>query len=72
MKLYSKRLHFRFSSDIVGTKGDIVAVAVLVDVDDSTKAEFDGHAAVTESVAVQTATETKSLLAEFMTWLWVS
>ena len=45
---------------------------MLVDVDDSTKAEFEGHAAVTESVAVQTATETGSLVAEAAACLWVS
>ena len=58
MKLYSQLLYIQFGSDIVGTKGNNGAVAVLVDVDDSTKAEFEEHPAVTESVAVQTATET--------------
>ena len=63
MKLYSKLLHLKFSSDIVGTKGNDIVVAVLVAVDDSIKTEFKGHAAVTESVAVQTSTETVSLAA---------
>ena len=54
LKLYSQWLHFKFCSDIVGTKCKNVAVAMLVDVDDSTIAEFDGHAAVTESVGEQT------------------
>ena len=44
--------------DIVGTKGNNVAAAVLFDVDYSTKAELEGHAGVNESVAVQTAPET--------------
>ena len=72
MKLYSKWLQLQFCSDIVGTKGNFLAVAVLVDIDDSTKAKIKGHAAVTESVAVQTATETGSLVAEASAWLWVS
>ena len=45
-------------SDIVGTKGNSVAAVLLFDVDYSTKAEFEGHAAVNETVAVQTATKT--------------
>ena len=56
-------------TDKVGTKGNAVAVAGLVAVDDSTKAEFKGHAAVTESVALQTATETGLLVAEAAAWL---
>ena len=44
--------------DIVGTKGNNVAAAVLFDVHYSTKAEVEGHAAFNETVAVQTATET--------------
>ena len=51
-------------SDIVGTKDNYVAAAVLFDVVYSTKAEFEGHAAVNGTVAVQTATETGSLVAE--------
>ena len=42
-------------------KGNNVALAVLVAVDDSTYADFKGHAAVTDSVVVQTATETGSM-----------
>ena len=45
-------------SNIVCIKGKNVVVAVLVAVDGSTQAEFKGHAAVTDSVVVQTATET--------------
>ena len=45
---------------------------MLVAVDDSTKAEFEGHAAVTESVAVQTATEPGLYVAGAAAWLWVS
>ena len=45
-------------SDIVCIKGNNVVVAVLVAVDGSTQEEFKGHAAVTDSVVVQTATET--------------
>ena len=56
LKLYSQWLHLKICSDIVGTKGNNVAVPVLAAVDDSTKAEFEGHAAVTKTVAVQTAT----------------
>ena len=41
---------------MVGIKGNNVAVAVLVAVDDSTQAEFKGHADVTDSVVVQTTT----------------
>ena len=51
-------MYLQFGSDIVGTKGNNDAVAVLVDIDDSSKTEFEEHPAVTESVAVQTATET--------------
>ena len=40
----------------MATKGNNVAVAVLVTVDDSTWAEFKEHAAVTDSVVVQTST----------------
>ena len=65
-------LHLTFCSDIVGTKGNDVVVAVLVAVDDSIKTEFKGYAAFTESVAVQTFTETVSLAAEAAAWLWVS
>ena len=72
MTIYSQWFHFTICSDIVGTKDNNVAVAVLVAVDDSTKAEFEGHAAVTESVAVQTATETGSLVAGSAAWLWFS
>ena len=36
------------------------------------KAEFKGHAAVTDSVVVQTATETGSMVVEAAAWLWVS
>ena len=57
-------LDIKFSSDIVGIKGNTVGVAVLVAVDDSTKAEFKGHAAVTDSVVVHTATETGSMVVE--------
>ena len=59
----------KFCSDLVGTKGNSVAVAVLVDVGNSTKAEFEGHAAVTEWVAVQTVTETGSLDDKATAWL---
>ena len=71
MKLYSQWLHLKFSSYTVGTKGSNVAVAVFVAVDDSTKAKFEGPAAVTESVAVQTATKNGSMVAEAAAWLWV-
>ena len=37
------------NSDIVFTKGHNIVAAVLLDVDYSNKAEFDGHAAVNES-----------------------
>ena len=63
-KHYSQLLHLKFCSDKLGTKGNTVAVAVLVAVDDSTKAEFEEHAAVTESVVVQTNIENGSLIAE--------
>ena len=53
-------MHFEISFYIVGTKGNNVAVDVLVAVDDSIKAEFEGHAAVAELVEVQTVTETGS------------
>ena len=44
----------KFSFDIVGTKGNNAgAVAVLVDVDDSTQAELEEQAAINESVSVQ-------------------
>ena len=56
-------MHLKVCSYIVGTRGNNGAVVVLVDGDYSSKEEFDEHAAVTESVAVQTATETESLLA---------
>ena len=42
-------LQFEFCSDIVSTQGINVAVAVLVDVVDSTKAELKGYATVTKS-----------------------
>ena len=45
-------------SCIDGTKGNIFVAAVLFDVDYSNKAEFEGHAAVNETVLVKTATET--------------
>ena len=61
LKLYSQWLHLTNFSDINGTKGNHVAVAVLVAVDDSTKAEFEGN-----------ATETGSFIAVAAAWLWVS
>ena len=64
--------YFKICSDIACTKGNTIAVAVLVTVDDSTKAEFEGHAAVTESVVVKTATEMGSFVLEIAAWLWVS
>ena len=64
-------MHLKFSSYIVGTKGNNSAVAVLVDVIYSYKAEFEEHAAATESVAMQTAIETGSLIDEVLAWLWV-
>ena len=45
---------------------------MLVAVDDSTKSELKGHAAVTESVALQTTTDTGPMVAEVGAWLWVS
>ena len=45
---------------------------MLVAVDDSTKAELKWKAADTDSVALQTVTETGSLVAEAAAWLWVS
>ena len=45
------------------------AVAVLVDVIYSYKAEFKEHAAATESVAMQTAIETGSLIDEVLAWV---
>ena len=45
-------------SEIVGTKDNNVAAAVLFDVEYSIKAKFEEHAAVNETLAVQTATET--------------
>ena len=71
MKLYLQWFHLKFCSDKVGTKGNNVAVSVLVAVDDSTKAECQGYAAVTESVVVKAATETGSLVAEAAAWLYV-
>ena len=71
-KLYSQMLDLKFGSDIVGIKGNNVAVAGLVAVDDYTKAEFKGHVAVTDSVVVHTATETGSMVIEAAAWLWVS
>ena len=64
-------MHLKFSSDIVGTTGNNGAVAVLVDVIYSYKAEFEDHAGATESVAMQTAIETGSLIDEVLAWLWV-
>ena len=46
--------------------------AVDVDVDYSSKADFDEHAAVTESVAVQTVIETGILVPEGTARLWIS
>ena len=60
-------MYLQFCSDIVGTKGNNGAVAVLVDVDDSTQAEFEEHAAINESVSVQT-----DFFAEVAAWLLVS
>ena len=61
LKLYSQWFHSSLCSDIVGTKGNNGAVAVLVDFDDSTNSDLKEHAAVNESMAVRTATETGSL-----------
>ena len=65
---YSKYIHNGctkfFCSDIVGTKGNNDAAAVLVDVDDSTEAKLEEHIALTESVEVQIATQTGPLVAE--------
>ena len=55
LKLYTQWLHLKFSFHIVGTKGNNGAVTVIVDIDDSTKAEFEEQAAINESVSVQTA-----------------
>ena len=55
MKIYSQCLQLKFSFNIVCTKGNNGAVAVLVDVDDFTQPEFEEHAAITELVSVQTA-----------------
>ena len=46
------KMHLQFCSDVFGTKSNNVIVAVLVYVAYSTKADFEGHATVTESVAV--------------------
>ena len=56
-------MHFKVCSYIVGTRGNNGAVVVLVDGDYSSKEEFDEHAAVIESVTVQTVTETGLLIA---------
>ena len=72
LKIHSQWLHLRLSSYLFDTKGHNGAVAVIVDVIYSSKAEFEERAAVIESMAVQTAIETGSLFAEAAAWLWVS
>ena len=72
LKIHSQWLHLRFSSYLFDTKGNNGAVAVIVDVIYSSKAEFEECASLTKSVAVQTAIETGSLVAEAAAWLWVS
>ena len=63
LKIYSQWLHLKVCSYIVGTRGNNGAVVVLVDGDYSSKEEFDEHAAVIESVTVQTVIETGLLIA---------
>ena len=48
----------------VDTKDNDVSAAVVFDVECSIMAEFEGHAAVNETVAVQSATETRSLVSK--------
>ena len=72
LKLYSQQFHLALCSDLVGIKVTNVAIDVLVAVDDSTKSELKGHSAVTESIALQTTTETGTMVAEAGAWLWVS
>ena len=55
-------LHLKLCSDVVGKKSNNFSVAVLFDVDYSTMGEFEGQTAVTVTGAVQTATETESLV----------
>ena len=71
LKIHSQWLHLKFSSYLFDKKGKNGAVAVIVDVIYSYKAEFKEQAAATESVAMQTNIETGSLIDEVLAWLWV-
>ena len=59
----------KFCFDIVCTKSNNNVVAVKVNIDDSPKAEFKEHGAVTELMAVKTVKETEYLVAEAEAWL---